>query len=53
MYSITDCISHGLEPTTYLLSTSIGDLAAARMLVVPEEYTSGLKFLRRTVAWTN
>ena len=47
MYSITDCISHGLEPTTYLLSTSIGDLAAARMLVVPEEYTSGLKFFKK------
>ena len=47
MYSITDCISHGLELTTYLLSTSIGDLAAARMLVVPEEYTSGLKFFKK------
>jgi hypothetical protein len=36
-----------LELTAYLSFTSIGDLAAARMLVVPEEYTAGLKFFKK------
>ena len=46
VYYITDVMSHGWKLTTYSLSTSIGDLAAQRMLIVPEEYTSGLKFFR-------
>ena len=47
VYYITDVMSHGWKLTTYSLSTSIGDLAAQRMLIVPEEYTSGLKFFRK------
>ena len=47
MYSITDCGIHGLALTSNVSSTSIGDLAAGKMLIVPEEFTSGVKFFRK------
>ena len=48
MYSTTDCVLHCLDLTSCLSSASIGDIATGTtMLIVPEEYTSGLKFFRK------
>ena len=48
LYSITGCTCHGFELTICLSSTNIGDLASGRMLIVAEEYTSGLKFFKKS-----